>query len=112
MAFCKDLMLLAANRLKNPTFVETDRSSNWHQLLVLSRTNYQGTKQSRKKPNSDGIRSAAIHSNKSQVALKRFNSEGIKVFVSTDIAARGLVISQLPQAVKFELLTVSEEYVH
>ena len=36
----------------------------------------------------------------------------IRVLVATDIAARGLDISQLPHVVNFELPNIAEDYVH
>ncbi|MCQ8856792.1 helicase-related protein, partial [Escherichia coli] len=66
--------------------------------------------------NKDGIRSAAIHGNKSQGARTRaladFKSGDIRVLVATDIAARGLDIEELPHVVNYELPNVPEDYVH
>ena len=65
--------------------------------------------------NKDGIRSAAIHGNKSQGARTRaladFKSGDIRVLVATDIAARGLNIEELPHGVNYEL-PAPEDYVH
>ncbi|RAM39407.1 ATP-dependent RNA helicase RhlE, partial [Enterobacter hormaechei] len=64
----------------------------------------------------DGIRSAAIHGNKSQGARTRaladFKSGDIRVLVATDIAARGMDIEELPHVVNYELPNVPEDYVH
>ena len=63
-----------------------------------------------------GIKSAAIHGNKSQGArtraLAEFKKGDIQVLVATDIAARGLDIDQLPQVVNYDLPHVAEDYVH
>ncbi len=64
----------------------------------------------------DGLPSTAIHGNKSQNARTRaladFKANKIRVLVATDIAARGLDISGLPQVVNFDLPNVPEDYVH
>ena len=63
-----------------------------------------------------GIRSAALHGNKSQSqrqrALDDFKRLKLNVLVATDIAARGLDIDELPHVVNYELPNVPEDYVH
>ena len=53
------------------------------------------------------VNAATIHGNKSQnartTALAEFKSGKVPVLVATDIASRGLDISELPQVVNFEL---------
>ena len=62
------------------------------------------------------IAAMAIHGNKSQSnrvrALESFKSGAIRVLVATDIAARGIDISQLPLVINFDLPNVPETYVH
>lgn len=62
------------------------------------------------------IAAMAIHGNKSQSsrvrALESFKSGEIRVLVATDIAARGIDISQLPLVINFDLPNVPETYVH
>ncbi len=90
-------------------------TNNWKQVLVFNRTKH-GANKLAKQLDSDGINSAAIHGNKSQgartKALADFKSGKVRVLVATDIAARGLDISQLPHVVNFELPHVAEDYVH
>ncbi|WP_434667711.1 ATP-dependent RNA helicase RhlE [Klebsiella sp. B345] len=88
---------------------------NWQQVLVFTRTKH-GANHLAEQLNKDGIRSAAIHGNKSQGARTRaladFKSGSIRVLVATDIAARGLDIEELPHVVNYELPNVPEDYVH
>lgn len=90
-------------------------SGNWKQVLVFARTkrNCDRLAQSLIK---DGLDAAAIHGGKSQgartKALAHFKSGKVRVLVATDIAARGLDISQLPHVVNYELPHVPEDYVH
>ena len=85
------------------------------QTLVFSRTKH-GADKLCKFLDQSGLRTAAIHGNKSQnartKALKEFKSGKIIVLVATDIAARGLDIDQLPIVVNYDLPMVAEDYVH
>ncbi len=87
----------------------------WQQVLVFSRTKH-GANKLVKQLNNDNISSLAIHGNKSQSArtkaLAEFKSGGVRVLVATDIAARGLDISELPLVINFDLPNVAEDYVH
>jgi ATP-dependent RNA helicase RhlE len=69
-----------------------------------------------KQLNDDRIQALAIHGNKSQGArthaLAKFKDGKLQVLVATDIAARGLDISELPHVVNFDLPNVPEDYVH
>ena len=88
---------------------------NWQQVLVFTRTKH-GANHLAEQLNKDGITSAAIHGNKSQGARTRalsdFKDGKIRVLVATDIAARGIDISELPHVVNYELPNVPEDYVH
>ncbi|MCS2153535.1 ATP-dependent RNA helicase RhlE [Scandinavium goeteborgense] len=88
---------------------------DWKQVLVFTRTKH-GANHLAEQLNKDGIRSAAIHGNKSQGARTRaladFKSGDLRVLVATDIAARGLDIEELPHVVNYELPNVPEDYVH
>jgi ATP-dependent RNA helicase RhlE len=85
------------------------------QALVFSRTKHGADKLSRHLE-TFGLRSAAIHGNKSQgartKALKEFKNGKVTVLVATDIAARGLDIDQLPVVINFDLPMVAEDYIH
>ena len=63
-----------------------------------------------------GIKTEAIHGNKSQNArqnaLTNFKAGKIRVLIATDIAARGIDIDELSHVINFELPNVPETYVH
>jgi ATP-dependent RNA helicase RhlE len=88
---------------------------NWEQVLVFTRTKH-GANRLAEQLEKDGLKTAAIHGNKSQGArtraLRDFKRGIVRVLVATDIAARGLDIDHLPHVVNFELPNVSEDYVH
>jgi ATP-dependent RNA helicase RhlE len=83
--------------------------------LVFTRTKH-GADRVVKLLAGNGIRSNAIHGNKSQPqrerALAEFKSGQIKVLVATDIAARGIDVSGVSHVINFELPNVPEQYVH
>ncbi len=88
---------------------------NWEQVLVFTRTKH-GANRLAEQLETDGLRAAAIHGNKSQgartKALAGFKSRSLRVLVATDIAARGIDIDQLPHVINYELPMVAEDYVH
>ena len=83
--------------------------------LVFSRTKH-GANKIVKKLDRAGIKSEAIHGNKSQPArqkaLRRFKEGNIKVLIATDIAARGIDINSLSHVVNYDLPNIPETYVH
>lgn len=84
-------------------------------LLVFSRTKH-GADRITKELSKVGIRSEAIHGNKSQnarqLALNNFKTRKTRVLVATDIAARGIDIDDLGHVINFDLPNVPETYVH
>ncbi len=142
--FSKPIQQLANTLLKSPTLIEVaprnaaaeqveqvvhpvdrDRkrellsymigTHNWQQVLVFTRTKH-GANRLAEQLAKDGLKTAAIHGNKSQAARTRalndFKQGKVRVLVATDVASRGLDIDQLPHVVNFELPNVPEDYVH
>lgn len=142
--FSGEIQKLANTLLKSPTLIEVasrntaasqveqmvypvDRSRkrellsymigfhNWKQVLVFTRTKH-GANRLAEQLAQDGLKTTAIHGNKSQAArtraLKDFKDGKVRVLVATDVASRGLDIDQLPHVVNFELPNVPEDYVH
>ena len=142
--FSKPIQQLANTLLKSPTLIEVaprntaaeqveqvvhpvdrDRKRellsymigyhNWKQVLVFTRTKH-GANRLAEQLAKDGLRTSAIHGNKSQAARTRalndFKQGKVRVLVATDVASRGLDIDQLPHVVNFELPNVPEDYVH
>ncbi len=90
-------------------------SNNWKQVLVFVRTKH-GADRLEKQLIEDGIRTAALHGDKTQgarnKALEYFKTGKVSVLVATDVASRGLDIDDLPHVVNFDLPQVPEDYVH
>ena len=83
--------------------------------LVFSRTKH-GANRIAQDLQKRGISAAAIHGNKSQTArvqaLSDFKAGRVRVLAATDIAARGIDISELPFVFNYNLPDVAETYVH
>jgi ATP-dependent RNA helicase RhlE len=85
------------------------------QTLVFAKTKHGSDKLAMFLEKS-GIKTAAIHGNKSQGqrlrALGDFKAGRVTVLVATDIAARGIDINELPKVINYDLPMVAEDYVH
>ncbi len=83
--------------------------------LVFTRTKH-GADKVVKYLNQEGIKSEAIHGNKSQPqrdrAMNGFRNGSIRVLVATDIAARGIDVEEISHVFNFELPNIPETYVH
>ncbi|MBI9068514.1 MAG: DEAD/DEAH box helicase [Salinivirgaceae bacterium] len=84
-------------------------------VLVFTRTKH-GADKIVKILSKSGISAGAIHGNKSQNARQKalgdFKSGVLKVLIATDIAARGIDVSELSMVINYELPNVPETYVH
>jgi ATP-dependent RNA helicase RhlE len=91
------------------------RGRDLKQVLVFSNTKIGASRLSRHLEQS-GIKATAIHGDKTQqermAALDAFKKGEIDVLVATDVAARGLDISDLPCVINFDLPYNAEDYVH
>lgn len=83
--------------------------------IVFTRTK-RGANMVADRLKNSGIRSAAIHGNKSQAArqkaLEAFKSGTIRVLVATDLAARGIDIDGVTHVINFDMPNEPESYVH
>ena len=84
-------------------------------VLVFSRTKH-GANKIVKQLDKSQIKAEAIHGNKSQGArqraLENFKNREIRVLIATDIAARGIDVSQLELVINYDLPNIPETYVH
>jgi ATP-dependent RNA helicase RhlE len=84
-------------------------------VLVFTRTK-RGADKLAKSLNADGVKAEAIHGNKSQntrqKALDRFKSRLITMLIATDVASRGLDITDISHVVNFDLPEEAETYIH
>ena len=142
--FADDIYKMSKNILVNPKMVEIDEknkaaddveqivyavdadrkreltsfligSKNWQQVLVFTRTK-QCADDLAKEMSKDGIKSLAIHGDKSQgareKALHEFKEGRVRALIATDVAARGIDIKGLSHVINYELPYNAEDYVH
>ena len=100
---------------KRPLLVHLLKNEDITSTLVFTRTKHGADRVARYLTKA-GIRSAAIHGDKSQgarqTALGNFKSGKIRVLVATDIAARGIDIEELSCVINYDLPNIPETYVH
>ena len=86
--------------------------NDWSQVLVFTRTKF-GANKVADFLNDKGIKSMALHGNKSQSArtqaLAEFKTGDLRALVATDIAARGIDIGELPHVVNYDIPNVPED---
>ena len=91
------------------------RQRDLKQVIVFSNTKIGASRLARVLE-QEGMSATAIHGDKSQqermAALEAFKKGEIDVLVATDVAARGLDISDLPCVINFDLPYNAEDYVH
>ena len=91
------------------------RGRDLKQVLVFSNTKIGASRLARQLE-QEGVKASAIHGDKTQsermAALEAFKKGDIDVLVATDVAARGLDISDLPCVINFDLPYNAEDYVH
>jgi ATP-dependent RNA helicase RhlE len=84
-------------------------------VLVFSRMKH-GADRIARQLEQKGIRTATLHSNRSQSqrlrALKDFKSGAVRVLVATDIAARGIDVDGISHVVNYDFPMHVEDYVH
>ncbi|MGF1626298.1 MAG: DEAD/DEAH box helicase [Alphaproteobacteria bacterium] len=84
-------------------------------VIVFTRTKH-GANRVAEHLAQDGTQAEALHGNKSQAArqksLDRFKTGRARVLVATDIAARGIDVTNVSHVINFDLPDVAESYVH
>lgn len=100
---------------KTKLLVHVLKEENAVSTLVFARTKH-GADKVVKVLSKAKITAEAIHGNKSQNARQRalsnFKEGKTKVLVATDIAARGIDISELALVINYDLPNIPETYVH
>jgi ATP-dependent RNA helicase RhlE len=110
----KQELFVLNNKLK-PALLEKILSENSGTVLVFTRTKYS-TKKMTQVISAMGYTVAEIHSNRSlyqrKEALAGFKSGKYRVLVATDIAARGIDVSNISIVVNYDLPQNPGDYVH
>ncbi len=101
--------------LKSALLIHLLREPAMNMVLVFSRMKHSADRIARHLE-SKGIKTATLHSNRSQnqrlKALKDFKSGEVRVLVATDIAARGIDVDGISHVVNYDFPMHAEDYVH
>ncbi len=101
--------------LKTPLLLELIRRAGSESILVFTRTKHRAKKVAQKVKDA-GWSSADLQGNLSQnrrkAAMDGFRSGKIHVLVATDIAARGIDVSQITHVINYDITDTPEAYVH
>ncbi|HEX4265790.1 MAG TPA: DEAD/DEAH box helicase [Verrucomicrobiae bacterium] len=101
--------------LKTSLLLHLLREPQMNMTLVFSRMKHSADRLARQLEQK-GIRTATLHSNRSQnqrlKALKDFKSGAVRVLVATDIAARGIDVDGISHVVNYDFPMHVEDYVH
>lgn len=91
------------------------KDPSYKKVLVFGRTKH-GVEALSKSLVARGIKADSIHGNKShgfrQRSLKQFKEGNVQVLVATDVASRGLDISNVSHVINYELPESREDYIH
>ncbi|MBX9349796.1 DEAD/DEAH box helicase [Chromobacterium vaccinii] len=111
----EQLVFKVDNFKKRQVLAHLIRLREMSQVIVFCKTKISADQLARDLKR-DGLDAEAIHGDKTQgtrlETLAAFKEGKLRVLVATDVAARGLDISELPYVVNFELPNSPEDYVH
>src|ERR1017187_1680085 len=111
----KQMVYEVPKHLKPALLLHLLRDPQMDMVLVFSRMKHAADRIARNLEQK-GIKTAALHSNRSQnqrlKALKDFKSGVVRVLVATDIAARGIDVDGISHVVNYDFPMHSEDYVH
>jgi superfamily II DNA/RNA helicase len=84
-------------------------------VLIFGRTKH-GVEKLSMGLSMKGFRVDSIHGNKTQSrrqsALKNFRENRVQVLVATDVAARGLDISDVSHVINYDMPATYDDYIH
>jgi len=111
----QDIIKIKPGEMKINVLERLLREPEFKKVLVFARTKHGAEKLSRMLETS-GFKATSIHGNKShsqrQYALESFKTNRIQVLVATDVAARGLDISDISHVINYDLPNTHDDYVH
>ena len=109
------LVYEVASNLKPVLLTHLLKDAAFDSVLVFARTKH-GADRIAKRLENFQIRTATLHSNRSQNqrlrALKEFKSGEVRVLVATDIAARGIDVDGISHVINYDFPMHPEDYVH
>ena len=111
----RQVLFPVARSRKTELLVTLLKRAEMDTVLVFTRTKIAADKLGHTL-HAKGFKSAVIHGDRSQGqrlhALEQFRNGRIQVLVATDIAARGIDISDISHVVNYDVPNTPEDYVH
>jgi ATP-dependent RNA helicase RhlE len=104
-----------AQHLKTALLLKLLGNTNTNSVLVFTRTKHRA-KSLGKKLVAAGYRSASLQGNLSQTrrqaAMDGFRDGTFQILVATDIAARGIDVTQISHVINYDIPSTPEAYIH
>ncbi|MGB9666371.1 MAG: DEAD/DEAH box helicase [Candidatus Cryosericum sp.] len=101
--------------LKTPLLIELLKHTDTESVLIFTRTKHRAKKLGEKLAN-EGYRATSLQGNLSQrarqAALGGFRDGSYKVLVATDIAARGIDVTQISHVINYDIPDTTDAYTH
>ncbi len=111
----QEIIRLDEGQDKFSTLLQMVQQPDFEKVLVFAETKRWVNRVS-KKLNQAGIRADEIHGNKTQnyrqKALDKFKNGKIQILVATDVAARGLDVSDVTHVINYQLPSSMDSYIH
>ncbi|RLD23460.1 MAG: ATP-dependent helicase, partial [Bacteroidetes bacterium] len=111
----QDIIKISNGEDKFKVLLNMVSSEEYDRVLLFEETKHKASRLC-KKLNNAGISSDQIHGNKSQNARQRalnsFKQGEIKVLVATDVAARGIDVSDISHVINYQVPMTFDSYIH
>ncbi|WP_258105088.1 DEAD/DEAH box helicase [Marinoscillum sp. MHG1-6] len=111
----QELIKVQPGRNKFDMLLQLIQNNDFSRVMIFAETK-RVVNQVSKKLGQSGVRSDVIHGNKSQSyrqnALKMFSSGKVQVLVATDVAARGLDVSDVSHVINYQMPQTMDSYIH
>jgi ATP-dependent RNA helicase RhlE len=104
-----------SQHLKTPLLLELLQHTDTESVLVFTRTKHRAKRLGEQLAKA-GYKAASLQGNlsqnKRQAALDGFRDGSFQILVATDIAARGIDVSQVSHVINYDIPDTPEAYVH
>lgn len=104
-----------SQHLKTPLLLELLRHTDTESVLIFTRTKHRA-KRVGEQLEKQGYKAASLQGNLSQnrrqAALDGFRNGTFQILVATDIAARGIDVSQVSHVINYDIPDTAEAYTH
>jgi len=104
-----------AQHLKTPLMMQLLKHTDTESVLIFTRTKHRA-KRLGEQLEKAGYTAASLQGNLSQnrrqAAMEGFRSGAFQILVATDIAARGIDVSQVSHVINYDIPDTTEAYIH